>query len=226
MDRRNVCFSVFALVASQVHASKVVKFSSLAGEQNAEPNPDSYAVWSVLIPLLQPDVNNYLISSLTTPSHLPIAYRPDKDLTPIERAKLGNPEIVDVPPASRSKFAEAAGYYNQRPEEALHLARMLTLPHSYRLMSSTDLVAYRRLKPPECVVDPNHPWHRERGLERTYAKLPPPCFLSRVSFDDSKSLALVSAQTAGEVRKAFCFQKQDAEWQWTRWPTTTPIIMC
>ena len=226
MHRRNFCYRVLALMASQANASEVMRLPSLARWQDAEPDADSYAVWSALIPLLQPDASEYLISSLTIHSDLPIAIRPDRALSPIERAQMGNPELVDVPPAARGQFAEAAGHYNRKPEDTLHLTRMFNLPHPYRLMSSTDLADYDRLKPPECVVDPNHPWHRDRRLERKYAKLPPPCFLGAVSFDESKTLALVCAQIAGEVRRTLCFEKQNAEWRWAKWPTTTVVTMC
>ncbi len=225
MDRRSFCFTMFALVASEAHGSEVVEFSS-DRQPNAQPSPESYRVWSALIPQLQPDANAYLISSVTIPNDIPLRMRPDKSLTPIERARLGNPEMMDVPQAARAMFAQAVGHYNQKPDEVLHLTRTLTLPHPYRLMSSTDLVAYRRLSPPACVVDSSKPWHRDLKLERKYAKLPPPCFLGQVSFDESKKLALVRAQAAGEDRKTYCFRNEGDEWQRANWPTTMVFVNC
>jgi hypothetical protein len=225
MDRRSFCFTIFALVASQAHSAEVTELS-LERQPDAQPSPESYRVWSALIPLLQPDANQYLISSITIPADIPLAIQPAKSLTPIERAMLGNREMIDVPQASRAVFAEAAGHYNQKPAGTLHLNHLLTLPHPYRLMSPTDLVAYGRTKAPECVVDPNKHWHRNRRLEEKYAKLPPPCFLSQVSFDESRKLALVCAQAAGEVRKTYCFQDEGDRWQVANWPTTTVVVNC
>ncbi len=223
MNRRVFLGTVSAILASQVSSS----FAKTPGNPEAAastfPEADSYAIWSILIPILRPVAKGYLVPLSTKVPELVTEVRSDLPLTPLERAKLGMQVAeMQVPMEFQDRFREAAEDFQSKRQQAVQLQHKLTLSHPYRLLDAESMEEYRRLTPPTCVVDPSHPWHRDRGLEKKYATFSPPCMFSRVYFDSNRSLGLVWT----EGWTMYAFHKEGSAWQRLNWPASAMTINC
>ncbi len=229
MNRRRFC-ERFSLTLAAAAACPAVR--ALASQQGPRPgavDAESYAIWSMLIPVLRPGAKEYLIPDVTTVPYGPIRLPPTESLTRIQSVARGLGVDVQVPVADRESFLDAAARANAKVQEPLALWQEFTLDRPYKLLSADELAEYRRIAEPVCVVDPLHPWHRNLTLEQKYAKFSAPCFFSRVYFDKTMRLGLVWVEESKrEIASftAYCFQKEADSWKRRDWPAAAEIIMC
>jgi hypothetical protein len=227
MNRREFCRNgVIAAMSSG--SGKALAFGQ-GGSQPAAADMESYAIWSALIPVLAPPAaKGYLVPELTALPEMIKGVTSEQPETPIEGRKLFFAGVmqVQVPPEWKARFDDAAESFRLGLKQRVRLERKLTLPHDYRLMDADALAEYGRIAPPLCVADPGHPWHRDRALERKYARFAPPLRFSRVSYDGGKTLGLVWAATATGGDTIYAFGRENAAWQKMPWRASTWSFNC
>jgi hypothetical protein len=219
MNRRSFCGSLASLVLLEMSRSFVRAMASGQEPVPAESDDDSYAIWSILIPVLRPGAKEYLIPVSTEVPEVTVSLRPAEPLPQIKLAMLGM--TVQVPGAAQAMFQDAAAHFNEKGQKPLLLGPKFHLPHPYKLMTDDDMAEYRRMTGAACIVDANHPWHKDRRLERKYAGFSEPCYFSRVYFDNARRLGLV-----WDGSTVFCFQKEDGGWTRRDWPAAIQRENC
>jgi hypothetical protein len=169
----------------------------------AERADDSYAIYSLLIPVLQETKKEYLISNTTedpnrqATSQMPIA-RGKPPVTLVQQlAASGGGMILNVPDEWLIQFNEAVADYTSRKGERLRLEPKLRLPLPYRLVDGT--------------------------LARKHKQPDLPSRMSEVYFDRSRSLGLVWGNIGSGCTHWYVFQKQDGQWRPAPW---APKAVC
>jgi hypothetical protein len=227
MDRRRFSKTIAAAIALVPFASSPLSLVAQRTLNLDSADDDSYAIWSLLIPVLRPKARSYLVPSKTIWTDMVggVTAYPPSPMSPIERAKLGFPIEMKVPAEFLDRFGSAAEAFKTQMPRPVLLESKLTLPHPYRLMDTSAMEEYSRLKPPLCVADASHPWHRDRALEKKYASFAAPCAFSRVFFDEDRSLGLVYAGAADDFT-VFAFGRQGDRWKQLDWSASTVSFSC
>jgi hypothetical protein len=167
---------------------------------------NSYALWSLLIPVLQSQPGKgYMIAQKTAiPDALPYL-QTGPPLTGIEKADYQAP------------FAEALAQATQRQTEVALIERRLLLSKRYRLLSEEQAKAYFDLSPHVVMAgwrpDPKAAYEYKGWNEFSSISLP--------YFDNAHSLALIWASTNSGCYSAgwWFFKRTEHKWERQNWQT-------
>ena len=229
MNRRTFCVQPSMTIAGLTAFAKQPLEPSTETRAVSMPSDradDSYAVFSLLIPVLQTTKKEYLVSNTT---ENPRRYRSDVQpvsqtkppMTPIQYAMSGGGIVMDVPDDWMAQFNEAVEEFRHREGIRVQLERKLNLPFPYRLIDSKGMDEYLRLLAPRSLMPQGKPWHRDPKLEQKYMGQGPLIRMSEVYFDHEHSLGLVHASSLewdegpggnGCTQNWYAFEKRDGNW--------------
>jgi hypothetical protein len=195
---------------------------------------DTYAIFSLLIPLLQDGQpcscchtghpkkkKGYLVPDTTAdPSHDAFPQTPvaqTKPPMPPGQAFFAHMDPMDVPDDQMAQFREAVADYISRIGERVRLEPKFNLPLNYQLMDSKQLDEYTKTLPPH-VANTSRPWPPDCKLVKKYKGWGPLSWMSEVYFDRARTLGLVSAAAGnGCMVNWYAFEKRDGQWRKAAW---------
>ena len=223
MNRRQFCYRCAAVTmyaAGENGISQAVQTMSPTARDTAD---DSYALWSLLIPVLQSQPGKgYMVAQKTAiPDALPYL-QTGPPLTGIEKARRAaalthTPYETFVPPDFQAPFAEALAEATQRRTEVTLIERRLVLSKRYRLLSEEQAKAYFDLSPHVVMAgwrpDPKAT-HEYKGWNE-FSSISPPYF------DKAHNLALIWASTNSGCYDAgwWFFMRTQHRWERQNWRT-------
>jgi hypothetical protein len=216
MNRRQFCLRAFAVAAF----ADVTGRYAPAQEAVSDVDEDGYAIWSALIPLLQPHPGlGYMIADQTAiPDSLPYLYvETEPPKTPVENAKeaVDAPYATVVPEEFHTSFSQALAEAQKLKENTTRVTRRLELKKQFRLLSQSDLQSFLDLnpavaqsKPDEKIVSQYRGWNAVSSLSRPY-------------FDQSHQFALVWAGTHAACFDTgwYFFKRNGIQWDHLNWRT-------
>jgi hypothetical protein len=218
MNRRQFCLRAFAVAAF----ADVTRRYAPAQEAAPDVVEDIYAIWSVLIPLLQPHPGfGYMIADQTSvPDALPYLYvETEPPKSPIEKAKeaMDAPYETIVPEEFRSSFSQAVAEAQKLKANTTPITHRLELPKQYRLLSESQIKSYLDLNPSVAPAG----WKPDEKTAREYKGWNAVSHLSRPYFDQRRQLALVWAGTrSGCFDTAwYFFTRNQLQWDRLDWRT-------
>jgi len=236
LNRRTFCLQAGISLAAL--ASFAQETAASSQESSPVPMPvdraeDSYAIFSLLVPVLQDDPpgscmcrgarrakkNGYLILDTTAdPQKLMFARIPAVETMPPMGAKgfFAHLDPMDVPDGQVAQFHEAVADYERRKGERVRLEPRFSLPKPFWLMSESEAAEYAKLDVPH-VTNPSHPWPPDPRLVKKYKGWGPLSWMSEVYFDQARTLALVWASRNDGCYDWYAFEKQDGHWRPTAW---------
>jgi len=236
LNRRTFCLQAgISLAALVSFAQETAAFSQ---ESSPVPMPadraeDSYAIFSLLVPVLQDDSSGscmcrgarrtkkkgYLILDTTAdPQRLMFPRTPAVETKPPMGAKgfFAHLDPMDVPDRQVAQFHEAVADYERRKGERVQLESKFSLPMKYWLMNENEAGEYAKLSVPH-IASPSHPWPPDRKLVKKYKGWGPLSWMSEVYFDHARTLGLVWAARNDGCHDWYAFEKQDGHWRPAAW---------
>jgi hypothetical protein len=219
MNRRQFCLRAFTVA---VFADVTSRYAP-AQEAAPDVSEDVYAIWSVLIPLLQPHPGlGYMITDQTAvPDSLPYLYvETEPPKSPVENAKeaADAPYATVVPDEFRTSFSQALAEAQKLKENTTRITHRFELKKQYRLLSESDLESFLELNPAIHSAG----WKPDERIASQYKGWNAASSLSRPYFDQSRQLALIWAGThASCFDKAwYFFKKNGLQWDNLNWRTS------
>jgi hypothetical protein len=242
MNRRTFCAQAGITLASLTALAQ----KSLTPSTESRPVPmpadradDSYAIFSLLITVLQKTTKEYLILNATenprssTYNERPVA-ETKPPMTPIQRAMSGGGVLMNVSEDRMAQFNEAVKEFTIRDGVRVKLERKFNLRLPYRLMDSKHINEYSKLFEPQCLA-PVKPWHLDSKLERKYIGRGPLIRISEVYFDHARTFGLVHASSLGWNEGAggssctvnwYAFEKREGTWRPATWGGYEACTIC
>jgi len=222
ISRRIFCLQCGAALFSWRSLAEVS--TSQGAQGNPIPMPtdraeDSFTIYSLLIPVLQPTKKEYLVAETTEDLSgqfqvLTPAAQTKPPYAPIDIARL-RIDPLDVPDDWKVPFQEAVADYQRNKEVRVRLEPKLRLPLPYRLLDSEQVKEYKLLQPPH-ITSPSHPWPPDPKLVKKYKGRGPLSLVSEVYFDHARTLGLVWA-VSGCMENWYAFEKQNSQWLPAAW---------
>jgi hypothetical protein len=237
MSRRTFCVQAGIALAGLTALAQ--KPSTPSTESRPVPMPadradDSYAIFSLLIPVLQYDPpsqcgcgkmshptkkKGYLVSDTTAdPDRIGFPRTPVAETKPPMGAQgfFAHLDPMDVPDSQVAQFNEAVADYASRKGERVRLEPKFSLPLPFRLMDANEVSEYAKLSVPH-IETPSHPWPPDRKLVKRYKGWGPLSRMSEVYFDHARLLGLVWAMRDGGCLNWYAFEKRDGQWRPAAW---------
>jgi hypothetical protein len=211
----------------------------------ADRADDSYAIYSLLIPVLQDESdcaceqtgcrakqtkktrkNGYLVLDTTEdPSRGAFLQTPIAQTKPpmtLKQTFFGHLDPLDVPDEQMTRFQEAVADYASRKGERVRLERKLNLPLPYRLMDSKQYDEFRYTKTLPPLTD--NTWPSDRRLVEKYEAWGPLSWMSEVYYDQARTLGLVWASRSGGRTNWYAFEKRDGQWRPAAWKDRGQVV--
>lgn len=211
MNRRCFCWTAIAAATCTHHAL------------SQSPDSDAHALWSLLIPLLQPlPGRGYLIQQSTAlPRGFPtLASGTPKPVMQKLQDAIQHPDSsfeTFVPASRQTAFSEALTDAQQRSTERAYIPKDLKLPRPYRLLTPAQADEYSGLTPH--VVAPG--WKQNERAERFFRGWDELSSISLPYYSKDKSLALVWAATSSGCSDWgwWFFLRSNQGWTQQNWKT-------
>lgn len=221
MDRRHFCLQIAAAAGLLSESGRIVQACNTAHDDTLAATADVYALWSVLIPVIQIQPGKgYMIADETAiPDGLPRAGTGEKE-TPLAKAirlsKQTGYEIT-VPFQDMPAFSEALAEATLHRRERVRLERRFRLPKRYRLLAQTEVRAYFDLSPASTVLG----WRPDPKTARFYKGWNEISSISPPFFSRSRDFAMIWASTHSGCSEAgwFFFKRTEEGWKRVNWAT-------
>jgi len=223
MNRRQFCYRGAAAAICAVGKSGVSQVIATVSGATTGTADEIYALWSLLIPVLQPQPGRgYMIAQKTAiPDALPYL-QTGSPLTGIEKARRAAvqqhaPYETFVPSESQASFAEAIAQATQQQTKVALIERRFSLVKHYRLLSDEQAKAYFDLSPHVVMAG----WKPDPKAAREYKDWNEFSSISLPYFDNAHSLALIWASTSTGCYSAgwWFFKRTEHGWERQNWRT-------
>ena len=221
MDRRHFCLQIAAAAGLLSESGRIVQACNTAHDDTLAATADVYALWSVLIPVIQIQPGKgYMIADETTiPDGLPRAGTGEKE-TPLAKATRLSKQTgyeITVPFQDMPAFSEALAEATLHRRERVRLERRFRLPKRYRLLAQTEVRAYFDLSPASTVLG----WRPDPKTARFYKGWNEISSISPPFFSRSRNFAMIWASTHSGCSEAgwFFFKRTEEGWKRVNWAT-------